>query len=143
MKIRILSWRTLRPLVVGGFALLFAAGLLVSAEPAAGQKRDPTSGLIIDENWQLVQAMCSSCHSPKLITNYGATRERWASLIDWMQAKQGLWEFPAELEDQILNYLEANYPPREESRRAILDVKLRPPNPYAKDTTRLPTSKLK
>ena len=93
-------------------------------------KTDPESGMIIDEHWQLVRAMCSSCHSPKLYTNYGATRETWAGLIDWMQAKQGLWEIPVETESHILDYLEKNYPPGEQSRRRNLPANLRPPNPY-------------
>lgn len=101
-----------------------------TAETSDAPEIDPASGMIIDDNWQMVQAMCSACHSPKLFTNYGATRETWASLIDWMQAKQGLWAIPPEIEDQILTYLETNYPPGEVSRRRVLTADLRPPNPY-------------
>ncbi len=107
------------------------------------KKIDPTSGMIIDENWRTVQAMCSSCHSPKLFTNYGGTRETWTGLIRWMQQKQGLWEFPPEIETQILDYLEANYPPGEASRRRNLSADLRPPNPYTSDARAEYEEKLK
>ncbi len=101
-----------------------------AADEGAEPEIDPVSGMIIDDHWQTVQAMCSVCHSPKLFTNYGATRETWASLIDWMQAKQGLWPLDPRIEDQILTYLEKNYPPGEVSRRRNLSADLRPPNPY-------------
>lgn len=122
--------------------LLAACGagtlFLVNASAAEPEKEavkqiDPASGMIIDKNWQTVQAMCSSCHSPKLFTNYGGTRETWTGLIRWMQKKQGLWEFPPEIETQILDYLETNYPPGEASRRRNLPANLRPPNPYTSD----------
>jgi hypothetical protein len=114
-----------------------AAAIFALSGPAAGAadgssepEIDPASGMIIDENWQTVRVMCSVCHSPKLYTNYGATRETWASLIDWMQEKQGLWPLPLEIEDQILTYLAKNYPPGEVSRRRNLAASMRPPNPY-------------
>jgi len=112
--------------MIVALSVLSASAADEGAEPAI----DPLTGMIIDENWQTVQAMCSVCHSPKLFTNYGATRETWASLIDWMQEKQGLWPLPPEIEDQILTYLEVNYPPGEVSRRRNLPVSMRPPNPY-------------
>ena len=93
-------------------------------------KFDPISGMIIDEEWILVRAMCTVCHSPKLFTNYGATRETWASLIDWMQKTQGLWPIDPVTEGKILTYLAKNYPPGEASRRRNLTADLRPPNPY-------------
>ena len=104
-------------------------GIFTNAEDDAPEF-DPVSGMIIDEHWQTTKAMCSVCHSPKLFTNYGATRETWASLIDWMQAKQGLWPLAPEIEDQILTYLSKNYPPGEVSRRRHLPASMRPPNPY-------------
>lgn len=116
---------------IAAVAILALSGLAVNAaEDSSAPEVDLMSGMIIDENWQTVQAMCSVCHSPKLFTNYGATRETWASLIDWMQEKQGLWPLAPEIEDQILTYLAKNYPPGEVSRRRNLAASMRPPNPY-------------
>ena len=117
------------------------SGLLRADE--APKKIDPSSGMIIDTHWQTVQAMCSSCHSPKLYTNYGATRETWAGLIDWMQAKQGLWEIPPKIENEILDYLAKNYPTGEASRRRHLPAHLRPQNPYRSEARREYEEKLR
>ncbi len=116
---------------IAAVAMLAMSSLVALADDDdAVSEIDPLSGMVIDENWQTVQAMCSVCHSPKLFTNYGATRATWASLIDWMQEKQGLWPLAPEIEEQILTYLEKNYPPGEVSRRRNLPVSTRPPNPY-------------
>jgi hypothetical protein len=120
---------------------LFFSGFLSAGEER--KKVDPSSGMIIDTHWETVRMMCSSCHSPKLFTNYGATRETWAGLIDWMQAKQGLWVFPPKTETEILDYLSKNYPPGEVSRRRNLPAHLRPRNPYQSDARREYEEKLK
>ncbi len=122
--------RVLPPLAAIAGVSLLSSSFLTNAEEIGEPKIDPPSGMIIDDDWQVVQAMCSVCHSPKLFTNYGATRQTWASLIDWMQAKQGLWPLDPTIEDKILTYLAKNYPPGEASRRRNLSADLRPPNPY-------------
>lgn len=121
--------------------LLISAGFTRSEE--AAEKIDPSSGMIIDTHWETVRMMCSACHSPKLFTNYGATRETWAGLIDWMQDKQGLWTLPLRTENEILNYLSKNYPPRKVSRRRSLPAHLRPQNPYQSEARREYEEKLK
>ena len=75
----------------------------------------------MDETFPLIIANCTSCHSAKLITQNRATREGWASMIDWMQATQGLWKFD-EHEPQILDYLAKYYSPTETGRRENLAV---------------------
>ena len=123
-------------LLVGAVILLSIGGSTADtkeADKTTPKKIDAASGMIIDKNWQTVRAMCSSCHSPKLFTNYGGTRETWAGLIDWMQKKQGLWEFPPTIEEQILTYLSDNYPPGETSRRRNLPAHQRPQNPYTSE----------
>ena len=109
----------------------------------APKKIDPSSGMIMDTHWKTARVMCSSCHSPKLFTNYGATRENWAALIDWMQAKQGLWEIPSKTENEILDYLAKNYPPTKPSRRRNLPTHLRPENPYQSEVRKDYEEKLK
>jgi len=94
---------------------------------------DPASGLIMDENWQIVAAHCGACHSTQLVTQNRGSRETWEHLIRWMQATQGLWPFPEPTETQILDYLAANYGPVASSRRQPLPPELLPPNPWAGD----------
>ena len=69
-----------------------------------------------------------------LVTQQRGTRAQWLQMIRWMQDKQNLWEFQPEVEDKILTYLEENYPPREDQRRASIPPHLMPPNPYAPPT---------
>ena len=80
---------------------------------------DLESGLIVDEGYELVRGTCSACHSIDLVTQNSATREGWKDLIVWMQKTQKLWDL-GENEELILDYLEKNYAPKEQGRRAPL-----------------------
>ena len=42
--------------------------ILVLPLYAADKQLDAESGMVIDENWQLVKAHCTVCHSAKLVT---------------------------------------------------------------------------
>lgn len=79
------------------------------------------TGLVAAPGWELVRGNCTGCHSAKLITQNRASREGWQSMIRWMQETQGLWDL-GENEASILEYLATNYAPKEEGRRAKLDV---------------------
>lgn len=80
---------------------------------------DLESGLIIDEHYELVRGTCSACHSIDLVIQNSATREGWKDLIVWMQQTQKLWDL-GENEPLILDYLEKNYAPKGQGRRALL-----------------------
>lgn len=66
---------------------------------------------------------CTVCHSAKFITTQKGDRDTWKAMIVWMQRTQGLWQFTPEIEDEILTYLETNYPPGNVYRRANLKIK--------------------
>jgi len=87
-------------------------------------KKDPETGLIVDENLYMVKAQCTGCHSTKLISANHFTRDGWKQKIRWMQANHNLWDL-GETEKQVLDYLEKNYAPVQMvSRRAPLkDIK--------------------
>ena len=67
----------------------------------------------------MVKGTCSACHSIDLVTQNSATREGWKDLIVWMQKTQKLWDL-GDNEALILDYLEKNYAPKEQGRRAPL-----------------------
>lgn len=77
------------------------------------------TGLIQDENVQLIIGNCTSCHSAKMVTQNRATREGWNSMIVWMQETQGLWDL-GDNEPLILDYLAKHYAPKKQGRRAPL-----------------------
>lgn len=88
--------------------------------PEAGPYEiDENTGLIQDEGINMVIGNCTGCHSAKLITQYGATREGWVHVIRWMQDSQNLWDL-GENEETILDYLSKNYAPKTKGRRAPL-----------------------
>ncbi len=72
---------------------------------------DPETGLIAEGEYLLVRGSCTGCHSANLIMQNRMTRDNWLKSIRWMQETQGLWEFPPELEEKILDYLGTHYAP--------------------------------
>ena len=92
------------------------------------------TGLKMSEDWELVRANCTGCHSSRLITQQRGTAQQWLTMIRWMQKKQNLWQFDADTEDRIIAYLAKNYPPDAARRRAAIPRELMPPNPYAYTT---------
>ncbi len=110
-----------------GIALLAASAQGLAVEPEI----DPTTGLRMTGDWQLVRANCVGCHSARLITQQSGSESHWLGLIRWMQEKQNLWQFEPETEQKIIGYLAENYPPQADRRRAPIPPELMPPNPYA------------
>ena len=101
--------------------------LLLLCPAAFATETDEQTGLIIAPGWQQVRAHCGGCHSHRLVTAQRADRQTWLAMIRWMQASQNLWQFDAATEAAILDYLEANYPPQPNRRRAPLPASLLPP----------------
>ncbi len=96
------------------------------------QAVDETTGLIINDNVELVKTHCTVCHSAQNIIHQNGSRLTWLGLIRWMQDTQGLMTFDTDTENKILDYLETNYGPKTTNnyRRALLPPFLMPPNPY-------------
>lgn len=108
---------------------LLSMGLLNAAE--AKKELDKETGLIIAPGFEDVKNNCTVCHTATLIIQKGGTKASWKESIVWMQKTQGLWDL-VDMEEPVLNYLAANYPPNLFSRRANLKATLLPPNPYDK-----------
>ncbi len=99
----------------------------VLATPVAAADVDEATGLIVAPGWQQVRAHCGGCHSHRLVTAQRADRQTWLDMIRWMQATQNLWQFDAETEAEILDYLAAHYAPQPNRRRAPIPRSLMPP----------------
>jgi hypothetical protein len=80
------------------------------------------TGLVADQNFELVVNNCTGCHAPQLITQNRQTAQGWKSIIEWMQEKQNLWDLGKD-EAKIINYLAKNYAPKNEGRRRNLNIK--------------------
>ncbi len=120
-------------IMVLGVSLGFAAE---SSEEKSEPERDPMTGMIIAEDWELVRNNCIICHSPQQFLRQRGTRSTWQSVVDWMQKDQGLvWLVDPELEEKIVTYLAENYAPEAGNyRRAPISATLMPPNPYVSET---------
>jgi len=79
------------------------------------------SGLYFGEGFKTVRAVCTACHSSKLITQNKATYQGWKDMIVWMQETQGLQDLGPQ-EEEILEYLSTYYAPEEMGRRKSLEV---------------------
>ncbi|WP_080239520.1 hypothetical protein [Spirosoma rigui] len=82
---------------------------LVAADSA---KKDPETGLAIDDQLTLVKGQCTACHSSKLILQSHFSRDKWIERIRWMQRTQKLWDL-GDSEPAILTYLTKHYGPLE------------------------------
>ncbi|MFT6336107.1 MAG: hypothetical protein ACI86M_002946 [Saprospiraceae bacterium] len=81
------------------------------------------TGMVYDDNFEIVRRSCTSCHSSKLVIQNRATRDGWKQMIDWMQETQGLQDL-GKYEVKILDYLEKNYSPTDVGRRQSLKVEV-------------------
>lgn len=63
---------------------------------------------------------CTNCHSSKLVIQNRMNKEGWIATIKWMQETQNLWDL-GKNEAIIVDYLVANYPPKEMGRRGNLE----------------------
>lgn len=116
---------------LGSVLAVFVASLAVGHAAAAQPELDPSTGLRMTGDWEVVRNNCVACHSARLITQQSGSESHWLGLIRWMQEKQNLWQFDPDIETRIVAYLAENYPPKERSRRAAIAPDLMPPNPYA------------
>lgn len=107
-------------------AIVLSLLLSFGTTTAQETKTDPQTGLRIDQGFETVKGQCTVCHSAKLISQSGKTRDGWLESIRWMQRNHGLWDLGA-TQDEILGYLEKNYPvPKIALRRPPLPAHLMP-----------------
>jgi hypothetical protein len=116
MNFRELFWTSLLVIIIG---CQKSTQLTEVDSQVESIQTDSISGLMVDENFELVRAQCTACHSAKLITQNSASRVGWEQMIRWMQKDQGLWDL-GENEPLILDYLSKHYGLQQKGRRAPL-----------------------
>ena len=94
---------------------------------------DPTTGMKIAPDWEIVRNHCIVCHSPATFLRQRATEANWTSTLEWMQTYGGLWKLEPAVQKTITKYLAINYGPGDATnyRRAPIPATLMPLNPYA------------
>jgi hypothetical protein len=109
-------------------SIMLVLGLSTIAPSIQAQQQtiyDPITGFVVSENYEIVRAHCTACHSAKLVTQNRMTRDNWLETIRWMQKSQGLWPLGVQ-EQKILDYLESHYSPIAISRRSPIPSHLMP-----------------
>lgn len=81
------------------------SGAFASAAVAADTPPDEYEGLPPGVGQEEVYAICSGCHSVKLVVQQGLSRDSWDETLDWMIDEQGMAEMDAETRTIVLDYL--------------------------------------
>jgi len=110
-----------RPAELGDQSFRTGSATMVANEEKVVYGIHVATGLAYAEGFDIVRGTCTPCHSAKLVTQNRATRAGWSQMIRWMQETQGLWDLGKQ-EPIILDYLATHYAPKEEGRRANLEV---------------------
>lgn len=99
--------------------LVLAAGAASAQTPSpfltapGGGVEEQEAALPPGEGREVVEGLCSGCHSIRLVTQQRLPRERWDDLLDWMVAEQGMPEPDAETRELVLDYLGSHLSPGE------------------------------
>ena len=96
-------------LVVWGWAGPTPAQQLGSEFPVQVAQQDDYDGMPPGKGRDVTYALCSACHSIKLVVQQGQTKESWDELIDWMVKKQAMPPIDVENRVLIVNYLAKHY----------------------------------
>ena len=67
--------------------------------------------LFKDRGAEEVYAYCAACHSERIVSQQGLTRDGWVELFEWMVDEQDMEEIEEPDLTLVLNYLEKNYGP--------------------------------
>ncbi len=96
--------------VIWGWA--WPAPIGVRAQPAAqggaGEEQD-WQGLPPGKGREEVFYACVPCHSLRLVTQQGLSRERWEESMDWMVTKQAMPKLDPDHRKLIVDYLAKFY----------------------------------
>lgn len=93
---------------------------------APGAATSPVQASEEEEDWQGMPPgkgreetfyLCGACHSMKLVTQQGLSRERWDEAIDWMVEEQDMPDPEPAERTLIIDYLAKFYGPDRKARR--------------------------
>jgi hypothetical protein len=76
-----------------------------SPQIAAGNEEDEYQGLPPGKGRDEVFGICGACHSLKLVTQQGLSRDRWDYVLHYMVEEQEMPELDKEMTGLILDYL--------------------------------------
>jgi hypothetical protein len=93
------------------FRILITLLGLSMASGSAASEAEPWSEMPAGEGRRETFAICSACHSMKLVEQQGMTRAQWDETLNYMLDEHGMAQLEGTLRAQILDYLATTYPP--------------------------------
>ena len=84
---------------------LAGASLVILLATNAALAQDNYELLPEGEGRDEVYALCSGCHSIRLVVQQGLTEKAWDKALTWMVEEQGMAEMDDETRSIVLNYL--------------------------------------
>ena len=94
---------------LGGYNPLAPGAAPVAAPAPEAAASGLYEGLPETDGVELVHALCSACHSIRLVTQQRVTEARWHYLLDWMVTEHSMPELPPEDRALVLAYLTRHY----------------------------------
>jgi cytochrome c553 len=82
----------------------------------AAAEEDEYQGLPPGAGRDEVFGLCGACHSMKLVTQQGLSRDRWDTVLDYMVEEQEMPEVDEEMRKLLLDYLAEFYGPDRKAR---------------------------
>jgi cytochrome c len=95
-------------LLAGALGLAGAAAPVLADSASEAEDLAEYEGLPPGEGRDMVFAVCGGCHSNRLVSQQGLSRDDWDELLDWMAEEQGMAELDDETRGVILDYLATN-----------------------------------
>jgi len=86
--------------------LMLSSGLALAESAGAPWEEMPDG-----EGRRETYAICSACHSMKLVEQQGMTRKQWDETLVYMVEEHGMAPLAPPLLDRILDYLASAYSP--------------------------------
>lgn len=100
---------SLRRCVLAAAFLAGLGGVLAAGSGPGAAQQNEYGGLPEGPNRVLVFAICSGCHSVKLVMQQGMTRAKWDETLDWMVEQQGMPRLDPDTESDVLDYLAEHF----------------------------------
>jgi len=79
--------------------------IVLMAAPVSADSDDEYEGLPAGKGRDEVYGYCGACHSVRLVTQQGLSRDAWNETLEWMVEEQGMGELDGETNKLILDYL--------------------------------------
>jgi mono/diheme cytochrome c family protein len=99
-----------------GAALFAPASLAQAPRPAFTPQDERIEDLPDTPGRDETFGLCTACHSYRLVSNQGMSRERWDETMTWMTQRHGMADIQGADRDAILDYLARHHPPKAPAR---------------------------